>query len=454
MTIALDQKLLAHLKTTRLFDPPGLALLAVSGGPDSVAMLDLMFCVEEELSLGLAVAHVAHGISPEAARAAPQVQKLAHSYRVPFFLEQLELGSNATETSARHARYEALRSIQAEVGANYLVTAHHLDDQIETVLYRLLRGSGMAGLSGIPAQGPNGLVRPLLPFDRAELADWLSLRFPDPASRPAVFDDPANSDERHDRSWLRHHLLPFLRRRFGPDLDRRLAEVALHAGENRAAWAAVLHTLPDLGFLRESETIEVARKPIARYDKLLSQAVLRAAALEVGCRLGRTQSELLLEFASGSSSGHTLQLGSDFQATLVFDRLKIGRKATLGSADAVDLELSEGSEGNISWEGWQFVWQTDTAESCRRDSQETWITYGPCEVRPPREGDRIRPLGGVGTRKLRRVLMEARVPATDRCRFPIVCRGSDVLWVPGICRSDKAVPNAGDRAVRLEARAG
>jgi tRNA(Ile)-lysidine synthetase-like protein len=187
---------------------------------------------------------------------------------------------------------------------------------------------------------------------------------------------------------------------------------------------------------------------------LLSQAVLRAAALEVGCRLGRTQSELLLEFASGSSSGHTLQLGSDFQATLVFDRLKIGRKATLGSADAVDLELSEGSEGNISWEGWQFVWQTDTAESCRRDSQETWITYGPCEVRPPREGDRIRPLGGVGTRKLRRVLMEARVPATDRCRFPIVCRGSDVLWVPGICRSDKAVPNAGDRAVRLEARAG
>jgi tRNA(Ile)-lysidine synthase len=454
MMTALDRKLLAHLKTTRLFDPPGLALLAVSGGPDSVALLDLMFCIEEELSLSLAVAHVAHGISREAARAAPQVQKLAHSYRVPFFLEQLELGSTATETSARHARYEALRSIQSEVGANYLVTAHHLDDQIETVLYRLLRGSGMAGLAGIPAHGPNGLVRPLLPFHRAELADWLSLRFPDPASRPSIFDDPANSDARHDRSWLRHHLLPFLRGRFGPDLDRRLAEVAVHAGENRAAWAAVLRTLPDLDFLCESDSIEVARKPLARYDKLLSQAVLRAAALEVGCRLGRTQAERLLEFASGSSSGHTLQLGSDFQATLVFDRLKVGRKPKVGCAGAVDLDLREGSEGNISWEGWQFAWRTETAEPCRRDSQETWITYGTCEVRSPNEGDRIRPLGGVGTRKLRRVLMEARIPATERCRFPIVCRGSDVLWVPGICRSEEAMPKVGDRAVRLEARAG
>jgi tRNA(Ile)-lysidine synthetase-like protein len=228
----------------------------------------------------------------------------------------------------------------------------------------------------------------------------------------------------------------------------------VHAGDNREAWTAVLHMLPGLDFRRDSGAIEVARGPLGRYDKLLSQAVLRAAALEIGCRLGRKQSKLLLEFSNDSSSGHIIQLGSDFQATLVFDRLRVGRANEERCAEARNVEIGEGTAGDISWGGWQFVWRPDTAGECRRDSQETWITYGPCEVRPPREGDRISPLGGVGSRKLRRILMEARIPATERCRFPIVCRGPDVLWVPGICRSDVAVPIVGDRAMRLEARAG
>ena len=248
MTTGLRDRLLEHLVSTKLFDPPGLALLAVSGGADSVALLDLMCCVGEELELKLAVAHVAHGISAEAAEVVPHVQELAQTYGVPFHLEELALGSEATETVARHARYGALRSIQKELGALYLATGHHQDDQVETVLYRFLRGSGVAGLAGIPSKGPNGLVRPLLRFGRAELEAWLVQRFPDAAARPPLFDDPANADVRHDRSWLRHQLLPFLRQRFGEALDSRLADVGSHAERDNAAWTAVLRTLPDLDF--------------------------------------------------------------------------------------------------------------------------------------------------------------------------------------------------------------
>jgi tRNA(Ile)-lysidine synthase len=449
----LDRRLADHLVSDRLFEPPGLALLAVSGGADSVALLDLMFCVAEGLGVSLAVAHVVHGISREAADAAPDVQRLVHSYRIPFYLEELELGPDATETVARQARYEALRTIQSSVGASYLVTAHHRDDQIETVLLRFLRGSGIAGLTGIPAQGPGGLVRPLLPFERDELLRWLSLRFPDPATRPRIFDDPANADSRHDRSWIRHHLLPLLRERFGESFDRRLLEVSVHAGEERLAWAAALSALRELDFHRESSAIEVARDPFQRYDKLLSQAVLRAAAREIGCRLGRTQTELLLEYVNSGSSGGKLHLGSEFEATLVFERLRIERTNDDNATPVAELQLLQGSEGSLCWDGWQFSWRSDRAEPSKRSSMTSWVTYGPCQIRPPTEGDRIRPIGGVGSRKVRRVLMEARIPAAARDRYPVIARGADVLWVPGICRSEASLPCEGEPAVRLEARA-
>ena len=452
MTTGIRDRLLEHIKTTRLFDPPGLALLAVSGGTDSVALLDLMCSVGDELQLKLAVAHIVHGISQEAAEFAPQVQELAHMYGVPFHMEELALGPHATETIARQARYAALRSIQKEVGASYLATGHHLDDQVETVLFRFLRGSGVAGLAGIPSKGPDGLVRPLLQFGRVELNDWLVQKFPDATARPPLFDDPANADIRHDRSWLRHQLLPFIRERFGQAVDLRLAEVGSHAERDNAAWAAVLRVLPDLNFRLDSGSLEVARVPLQRYDRLLSEGILRAAAREVGCRLGRDRSRLLVEFVCKSSSGRKMQLGAGWEAALVFDKLRVFRENLAEPPSATSVDLVEGREGRFSWGKWEFVWRSEVAGSPRRDSQTTWLPYGPYEVRGPRPGDRMMPFGGVGSRKVSRLLMEARVPADEREEYPIIARGAEVLWAPGVCRSANAAPDVGQLAVRLEAR--
>ena len=183
----LDSRLLAHVRETGLFPRPGLALLAVSGGEDSVALLDLFSALDADLGLGLALAHVDHGITPGSEDVAEQVLALAVRYEVRGHLVSLALGPDASETGARRERYRALREIQQRLVADYLVTAHHADDQMETVLYRLLRGSAPAGLAGIPARGPQGLVRPLLPFRRTELHEWLLTRHPDLRQEHAPF---------------------------------------------------------------------------------------------------------------------------------------------------------------------------------------------------------------------------------------------------------------------------
>jgi tRNA(Ile)-lysidine synthase len=442
----LDERLRQHLRETGLFPHPGRALLAVSGGPDSVALLDLFTVVAPAVDLELLVAHVDHGIAPESEAVARQVAQLAGRYGVPQRQVRLELGPDASETRARRARYGALRELQREADCRYLVTAHHADDQAETVLYRLLRGTGMAGLAGIPARGPRGLVRPLLPFRRSELEAWLSER------DLAGYLDPANRDERHDRTWVRHRLLPLVRERFGSVTERRLADLARHAGSERRAWAAALRTLPELDFRVSGSVAEVARVPLGRYDNTLSEALLRALAREVGCVLGPRRSARLLAFVCSSASGRAMQLGSNWMAELSFDRVRIApARGNAVREQAVD--CGEDAPGLVQWNGWEVSWRRDRVGAVQRESFVTWVTPGESRLRAAARGDRIAPLGGVGRRKVRRLLMEARVPVRERDGYPVLVRRDEVLWIPGVCRSSAAVPGAGEPAVRIEARA-
>src|SRR5256885_7031645 len=151
-----------HLARRRLFALPGTAVLAVSGGPDSVAMLDLLHTLAPELGLSLVVAHADHGIQADSRTVGQAGEALAQRYGLPLELGALRLGPDATETAARSARYAWLADVRRRREARYLVTAHHRVDQVETILLRLLRGSAPAGLAGMPGLARGGFVGPLL----------------------------------------------------------------------------------------------------------------------------------------------------------------------------------------------------------------------------------------------------------------------------------------------------
>ncbi len=441
---SLSARVLEHARDEQFFPDTGLAILAVSGGTDSMALLYLLADLHEALGITLAVAHVDHGIAHDSANVADRVAEATGALGLPVTVDRLALGAGASETRARTARYRALRSRQRAARARYLVTAHQADDQIETVLFRFLRGSGPAGLAGIAAQVRDGLVRPLLPFHRAELADWLARRAPS----VTVHDDPANQDPRHDRSWLRTQLLPQLVARFGPALDRRLLGVAHQATADRMAWSEVLRFLPELGLRTLPQGIEVARASVAGYDKMLSQALLRALAREAGFTLGERRSARVREFAVAAESGHALELGGAWVAEVAFDRLRLVRRRSVAAPEAQP--WGESGAGECKWGEWCITWITDAAKQAQRAEWSTWVKPGPGTIRAPRPGDRLRPLGGTGRRSVHRVLMEARVPRSDRDSYPVLERDGQIIWIPGVCRSDAALPEPGERALRLD----
>jgi tRNA(Ile)-lysidine synthase len=429
----------AHLATLDL--TPGRALVAVSGGPDSLALLDLLLRSTDVHHFDLIVAHVDHGIHPESGAVAARVAAYASEHGLGCETVSLGLGATARETGARVARYASLARMRERLGATAVLTAHHADDQVETVLMRLLRGSGPAGLAGMRPVS-RWLVRPLLPFRRRALLEYVRAR-----SLP-VWIDPANSDVAHLRSWIRVEALPFLRRRL-PEVDRNLLQTAAQAGRDRQAWDALLDALKELDLRSDADGFSVAGVPLGGYDSALAESLLIALARRAGCTLGTGRVSMVRALLARGESGTEVPLGAGWRAQLDFGRLRISR----GAATAEDLPWKlQGTSGHGTWGRWRLRWRPDPApERQERAAFVAWFTPDPLEVRGWSPGDRVRPLAGSGRRLVARCFQDAKVSRSRRETWPVIAGAGVVVWVPGVCRSDALLPTEGVDAVRVDA---
>jgi tRNA(Ile)-lysidine synthase len=420
---------------------PGRVLVAVSGGPDSVALLDLLAEAAGEFDLDLTVGHVDHGIHSASAIVAGRVRELAQSYRLAMLERRLALGPGATETIARAARYRALEAMRREAAADWILTAHHADDQAETVLMRLMRGSGPAGLAGMAARRGR-VVRPLLPFRRAELARHvLTLEH-------SSWDDPANADPVHLRSWVRHRILPLLDERL-PEVTDRLIQAAERARVDRAGWDGLLDLLPDLDYRAESDGASVGLKGLEAANDNLLLCMIMALARRSNFSVGLARARRVAGLVRTGRSGNQVPLGSGRTAEVSFDRLRLVHRPA--AVDTTELRLA-GDHGAADWANWRFSWQLAKAPARQaRVAGTAWFKPSSLLVRVCRVGEKVMPLGGRGRRLVVRCLQDARVPRSQRAEWPALVHDGAVVWIPTVCRSDHLVPRPGMEALRVDA---
>ncbi len=427
----------AHLASLAL--PGGRALVATSGGLDSVVLLDLLHRAADR-RFELVVAHADHGIHPDSAAVAERVATLAGRLGLRCEIARLGLGAGAGETSARAARYVWLHGLRGHLDAALVFTAHHADDQTETVLMRALEGSGPGGLAGMRTVS-GSLVRPLLRFRRVELARYARER-----GLP-VWVDPSNSDAAHLRSWIRCDLLPSIRKRL-PEVDAKLRRLGSHAAREREAWSHAIDLLPGLDVRAEERGISVAAAPLGAYDSALAQTVVIAVARRGGFTMGSGRAASVLRLARAGASGREVPLGSGWQAELAFDRLRIVRGGDAAVAGSLVLE---GRAGELLWGEWRIGWRPEAApERQERAARTAWFGPGTLLVRSWAPGDKLRPLAGAGRRPVVRCFQDARVPRRSRGEWPVLAAQDLVVWIPGVCRSDALLPPAGAEALRVD----
>ena len=440
------RRLSSSLRRSRLLDGVDALVIAVSGGPDSMALLHLL----HEISRGrrrLVVGHVHHGIrGAEADRDAAFVEKQASALGLPSEIRRVRvLAGGNLEERAREARYRDLREIAREEGIGLVATGHTEDDQAETLLLRLFRGAGRGGLSGIDSKRPDGVIRPLLGISRAELVDFLGRR------RIPYRRDRSNRDTRHTRNRIRRRVLPVLEKELGPGVSGVLARTA-----------AIL--------LEEDRWM----------DRLVSGAARSLTGPEGGLdvagllRLPGAQARRVVRFWLAGLRGDLRQLSATHIESVLAAARTDGARVSIpgGTIRRAGTRLVAGDVGRVQAFSARFDpgvlalpggWELRRREAVRRDLRagpwralfDAATLSGGLRVRTPRAGDRVRPLGLDGSRKLQDVFVDAKVPREERSRWIVVTAGRSILWVPGLVRSGQAPIREVTRSiVVLEARCG
>ncbi len=320
----------------RTLDLPGRrVLVAVSGGVDSTVLLHVLRSLAGSLDLDLSVGHVNHGLRGEESEAdASAVRELAAKYDVPVRVVRVDpeelrrgRGSRARPTlqeAARRVRYDALRAIAAELGAERLATGHTLDDQAETVLLRILRGSGPDGLGGIPERSPDGfVVRPLLRISRREILAYAT------AQGLHWREDRSNSDPAFARARLREEWLPGLRDAFNPQLLRAIGDLA-EAQRRDSEWVAEIVEREAERFLKvEDDGLRIARSGWQALPEALARRVVRLALRRTGVvrDLSRVHIERVVDALRSGRPGSRIELPGGLELVCDRDAARLRRSA-------------------------------------------------------------------------------------------------------------------------------
>ena len=437
------QRFLQFYLTHQLSLPHSSGLLAVSGGLDSTLLMHVFCHLREEIQWSkLTVMTFDHGLRSESFEEVRWVQEQGEALGLTVLVKTLSLSREGAslQNRARQARREALETYAKQEGLGWIATGHHLDDQAETVLMRLLRGTSPEGLAGIrPRQGR--WIRPLLPFRREELhsvAEALKMEW---------LEDPSNQSLLYRRSSLRHQWLPALEEAFNPRWSEHLAALASEQQEDEDFWASVLEqTLQPPMITTVMSGIEID----LRFWTTLSAAVQRRGMKKLvqqvaGGMLQRVHLQSLLQLAL-ESHGAIEQSFPAASGPLVVRReyhrmLLLREKRKLSAGLAMDVVIEKAGVWEFEQGRLRIEWCEEgrSVQKSLLTSRTLWEIFWPSEkqvlpefrFRCRQPGDRLARSKG-GTRSLKRWWISKKIPGPYREHWPLLEVAGVVHWVPGL----------------------
>jgi tRNA(Ile)-lysidine synthase len=412
----------------------GRFVIAVSGGSDSVALLRILHATALESGQALSVAHVDHGARPDSVEDARFVAGLAESLDLPFDLATWRpTRTGHFEAEARTARYALLLEIARKRGAPAVAVGHTQDDQAETILQRLLRGTGPRGLAGMrftrPLSEEVTLIRPLLDVSRLELRAFLE-RIGQPYR-----DDPSNTDRSRTRNRIRHELLPLLADHYNPQIIAalvRLGQLSAEREDDESRWmrvAARRIILPagvDTAGVISLDRDRFRRLSVARRAELLRHVWREAGWPER--EMNATRWRRLAKL--GSRTGQRVSIGMGVEATTDETTFTLSRHSAQLEQEQGVREIAFEIPGEVRWPGGRVL-SVVNPESFQDETIDLDAIAPPLIVRTPRPGDRFTPLGMGGSTALNDFFRGRRVRKVARRRVPLVCDATGIVWVVG-----------------------
>jgi tRNA(Ile)-lysidine synthase len=411
---------------------------AVSGGPDSMAMLSILHRLSAGMGFSLSAAYLDHRIREAAHREQRIVERWCGRLGVPLVTEEADVPALAKrrktglEEAAREARYGFLDRFE------HVALGHNSDDQVETVLHHIIRGTGIRGLAGMPVRRGR-YIRPVMCCTGEELKRYCRTQ----GISYAI--DRSNSDTAFLRNRIRHRLLPAIRRDFNPAVDEALLRLAGNARDGLTALSEGIFDLVPSAAADGSVTLDASRAGGLSDHRLyqLVDAVLRDR-LGVYRDIERSHFDAVARLIRAGRSGKRTTLPHGVRVTVEHGLVRFEPAAAAAGPPPPPEAIILPGEGEFDLPGWEMAVSIRTVPRIRdrKDSLSgleaslAGISF-PVRVRPRRDGDRLVPFGMKGSKKLSDIMIDAKVPLRNRGSIPVFEDSGGIIWVPGLVTAER-----------------
>lgn len=418
-------------------------VVGVSGGPDSMCLLSMLLNLKDRYSLKIICAHVNHKLRKKSEKEKKFVENFCINNNIIFEYTELEYENGFSESIAREKRYNFFDKLVKKYHAKYLMTAHHGDDEIETIMMRIVRGSNLKGYIGIPKISDNGnykIVRPLLYMDKDSIIKYLK------DNKVKYVIDKSNKSDKYTRNRYRKHLLPFLKKE-DKNVHLKFLKYSEVLEKNNNYIKYILEN--NIKNIVNNNTIDLNK--LNKEDEFIKERIIEYVIEEIQkeyiFNINDEQFNNIIKLTN-TKGNKEIDLKDGFVARVSYNKLYIEKKKESNKYKYIlDKDI-------IILDKYSFKFIKDSKIKSnyiiRLDSNDVKL---PLIIRTKEDGDRIRVKNLNGSKKVKDILIDSKIDIKERREYPIVCDSkNDIIWIPGIKKSiyDKEISEKYDIIIKCE----
>ena len=445
------RKVLSYIKDNKLIESGDKILVALSGGPDSVCLLNILVELKEELNIDIGAAHINHLLRGEDAfKDEEYVVEICKEMEIPCFVTRVDINKYSkehklsSELAGRQVRYEFFEEIIKKEGFKKIATAHNANDQAETILFRLMRGTGLEGLGGIKASRDNKIIRPILCLSRQEVERYIELK----KLKPRI--DKTNFEKIYNRNKIRLDILPYMKENFNEDIIQTLNRMSvLLQKDNNFLEKLALNSYKK--YCIEYEDYFIIKEGIFKEEEPVINRILRHAVLKYSKSRYDFEMKHINEIFSLSQkgSGKVVHLPNGIYAENIYGDIYIKNKKNKCDVNKEEkVVINKDKIGNKVICFGQFLIEFSFYNNHERnninlnqDNLMQCFDFNKINdkilIRKRIDGDKIIPLGMNGTKKLKDIFIDMKIPKDERDNIPILCFDEKIAWIIGVRISDE-----------------
>ena len=446
MNYDIKKRFLKFIKEKNIVKSGDKILVGLSGGPDSVCMLSLLCSIREGEKIEIAAAHINHMLRGEEANKDEEYsKKLCEELGVRFFSKRIDINKYALETgksselAGREARYNFFNEIINKINFNKIATAHNANDQAETILMRIMRGTGLEGLGGIPVEREGKYIRPILFMKREEVEQYCK------ENNLTPHIDATNLERIYSRNKVRLDILPYMKNNFNPNVVETINRMALLLQEDNNFIEEEVNKVYKNNCTEKDNSIVINKMLFEKHNSIVTR-VIRKALFTINKSnydMEMKNIEDIIELRN-LGTNKRVDLPKGIYAENVYGDIIIKKREVVESRVSNELILDKKDilHNEVIFDEYIINFHVNNNKDIKQENNELIKSFdydkiNSVTIRFRKDGDRIIPLGMKGSKKLKDIFIDMKIPQEKRNKIPLIQFDDDISWIIGVKMSDK-----------------